>query len=135
MGDTDRLYWPFNVVSENEQTAFEGTKTQFLQEAFVEGYRPFRFGSNDYGAESETRGAFILERGQARWEIRLGEGGCRVLLAYVEGFESASTGVLTWLRGSSVDDVIKAIAASLVTPPGARTSHIIGTDAGSTLDS
>ena len=118
-------YWPFSVGPVEGSLPEQTEKTEFLEAAFDQGYESFRFGINDYGARSDKREGCILERGRNRWEIRLAEGERRRLLAFVDEFQSAGHAVNRWLGGSCAKEVLDSIHDRLVTPPGAKTSHVI----------
>lgn len=101
------------------------TKVTFLKTRYDDGYESFRFGINDYGARSKEREGCILERGRNRWEIRLAQGNERRLLAFVSDFSVAGGAVRQWLAGACAKGIAQNISSCLVTPPGAKASHVI----------
>ncbi len=125
MSTTDYNYWPFSVGPVASRSSQETEEIEFLETACDSGYESFRFGINDYGARSKTREGCILERGRRRWEIRLAEGEHRRLIAFVDDFKSAGQAIQQWLNGSSVRQVVHDIHDRLITPPGAKASHVI----------
>jgi hypothetical protein len=118
-------YWPFAVATADASMPQEDDKVTFLKAAYDDGYESFRFGINDYGARSKEREGCILERGRNRWEIRLAQGNERRLLAFVNDFSVAGQAVKRWLVGASAKEIVQNISSSLVSPPGAKASHII----------
>jgi len=121
----DYDYWPFPVATADAAVSQKDDKVLFLKSAYDDGYESFRFGINDYGARSKEREGCMLERGRNRWEIRLAEGQQRRLLAFVNSFSAAGEAVKQWLGGACAKEIAQNISSSLVTPPGAKASHII----------
>lgn len=68
-------YWPFTVSDEERRWPEMIEKINFLDELHSAGFKAFRSGVNDYGAESESREGIIIERGRKRWEFRLAKMG------------------------------------------------------------
>lgn len=121
----DYEYWPFSVPTAGAAVCQDDDKVTFLKAAYNDGYESFRFGINDYGARSKEREGCILERGRNRWEVRLAQGKDRRLLAFVNDFPVAGKAVKRWLDGACAKEIVQNISSSLVTPPGAKSSHVL----------
>jgi hypothetical protein len=121
----DYEYWPFTIAPAEGHLPQEAEQIAFLKAAHDEGFESFRFGISDYGARSKEREGCILERGRNRWEIRLAQGDKRRLLAFVNDFRAAGDAVKKWLDGSCAQEILHNISKRLVTPPGAKASHVI----------
>lgn len=121
----DYDYWPFSVATADASVSQEDDKIVFLKSAYDDGYESFRFGINDYGARTKEREGCILERGRNRWELRLAQGNERRLLAFVDDFSAAGEAVKQWLAGKCAKDIVQILSSTLVTPPGAKASHVI----------
>jgi hypothetical protein len=100
-------------------------KIAFLDELHSAGFKAFRSGVNDYGAESETRGGIIIERGRKLWELRLSKEDDRRFSAFVSKFPSAGKALASWLKGASEHGIYSDIKGDLVVPPGCSTSYTL----------
>lgn len=116
-------YWPFAVNEEDRRWPEMIEKITFLDELHSSGFKSFRSGVNDYGAESETREGIIIERGRKLWELRLSKGGDRRFSAFVSRFPKAGKALASWLKGASEHDIYSDIKGELVVPPGRSTSY------------
>ena len=121
----DYDFWPFTIATTDVGVSQYDDKITFLKTAYDDGYESFRFGINDYGARSNEREGCILERGRNRWEIRLVQGNKRRLLAFVNDFSAAGQTVKHWLAGACAKELVQNITSLLVTPPGAKASHVL----------
>ncbi len=118
-------YWPFPVSDEDRQWPEMLEKIAFLEAVSSAGFKGYRSGTNDYGAESTTRDGIILERGRKRWEFRLSENGNRRLSAFVREFVVAGNALTSWLEDAAVDDILAEVKDDLVVPPGAAASYSV----------
>jgi hypothetical protein len=118
-------YWPFAVSDEDRRWPEMLEKIAFLDELHSAGFKAFRSGVNDYGAESETRGGIIIERGRKLWELRLSKEDDRRFSAFVSKFPSAGKALASWLKGASEHGIYSDIKGDLVVPPGCSTSYTL----------
>jgi len=125
MTTNDSEYWPFPISETDKQWPELLEKITFLKEVCAAGFTGYRFGMNNYGARYDDRSGIIIERGQKRWELRLSQAETRKLSAFVSGFSTAGQALNSWLKGSSVSDILAELSDSLVVPPGASASHVI----------
>jgi hypothetical protein len=116
-------YWPFSVSDEDRSWPEMLEKISFLEGLHLAGFRAFRSGINDYGAESENRDGIIIERGRNMWEVRLSKDGDRCFSAFVSKFATAGEALGSWLKGASEHGVFSSIKDDLVVPPGCSTSY------------
>jgi len=100
-------------------------KITFLNELHLAGFKTFRSGANDYGAESDSREGIIIERGRKRWEFRLSKNEDRRFSAFVTEFATAGKALAPWLNGASENDIFSDVKSALVVPPGASASYTI----------
>ncbi|MEE3719722.1 hypothetical protein V2H45_23555 [Tumidithrix elongata RA019] len=116
----DYQYWPFPVSEEERQIPEQAEKLDFLQDAYLDGFESYRAvrGMDDYGANSELRSGYILQRGrQNRWEFLLGEGNKTRFSALVTSFKVAGAGVRAWLSGRTTSDILEDVKEYLISPP------------------
>lgn len=118
-------YWPFPVSEEDKQWPEMIEKIAFLEQVSSEGFKGYRSGINDYGAESTTHDGVIIERGRKRWEFRLSDNGNRQLSGFVSEFVVAGKALASWLKGASVDEILSDVRNELVVPPGTSASYTI----------
>lgn len=118
-------YWPFAVSDEDRRWPEMIEKINFLDELHSAGFKAFRSGVNDYGAESESREGIIIERGRKRWELRLAKNSDRRFSAFVSKFSVAAKALASWLNGATENDIFSDVKEALVFPPGASASYTI----------
>jgi hypothetical protein len=118
--DGDR-FWPFEVLPPEKRTPLHQKQIDFLEVAHRDGFRPYIFGSENFGASAGERSGSLIRRTRQFWELLVGspvEGG---LSAYVAGFDVNAEAVLRWLRGSALSEVLEFVQPHLV-PAGGRSS-------------
>lgn len=127
MALSDRVYWPFDVPPEPERSTLENAKITFLTSANASGFRSFRCGTDNFGAESDTRIGEIVWRGRTFCELQLMHGYKPSLRAYlrVTDFDRAADAVVEWLEGASEDEIVSRLQPYLYVPRGAEYSFII----------
>lgn len=122
--DEDR-YWPFDVLPPAQQTEQHRREIQFLETAYRQGYKPYRFGSENFGANCGERGGLIFIRGRKRWEAILGTAEETSLSAYLDEFSHAAEAVLLWLRGVDAADVVEHVRGHLVVTLGTSPGFVL----------
>jgi hypothetical protein len=121
MDVTQKRYWPFDVLPLERQTEQHRREIRFLETAYQAGYKPYTFGSQNFGATTEERTAEILYRGcrGKHWELCLSPFG---LSAHLDDFECAAEAILCWLRGDGEAEILEHVRSHLfidrVTTPG-----------------
>jgi hypothetical protein len=130
---TQKRYWPFNVVTSGQRSEEFQKETGFLETAYQAGYKPYLFGSQNFGATAEEKSGEIIHRGCQRrhWEVFLSPFG---LSAHLDDFACAAEAVLCWLRGIAGAEILERIRPHLfidrVTRPGfVLYDHNVQTDA------
>jgi hypothetical protein len=124
MDDDQNLYWPFEVPSRQLQTEQQWQEIEFLTMAYKAGYKPYMFGSQNFGATAGGRGGIILYRGcrGKHWEIALGTEDSTVLSAHLDNFGCATEAVTLWLGGAEAPEILERFRDNLVvrasTAPG-----------------
>lgn len=118
-------YWPFAVSDKDRRWSEMLEKIAFLDQLNSAGFKSFRSGINDYGAESETRDGIIIERGRELWELRLSTDGDRRFSAFVSKFSGAGKALTLWLEGASEHGIYAAVKSDLIVPPGCSTSYTL----------
>jgi hypothetical protein len=117
-------YWPFEVLPQEQQTAQHEREVRFLETAYLDGFNPYVFGSENFGATAEKRGGVILYRGSRgkHWEVLLGTVEKTILAAHLDDFDYAAEAVIRWLRGVEGAEILEHIRGHLfidrVTAPG-----------------
>lgn len=116
-----KVCWPFEVLHPERQSDQHTREIRFLQKAYGAGFRPYRFGAGNLGAEAEgERVAVILVRGRKRWEVSLGTGEHRAVSAFMDDFHCAAAAVLRRLRGEPTDTLLHDLQEHVVEMPGSR---------------
>jgi hypothetical protein len=121
MNLTERQCWPFDVLAPERQSEQHRREIRFLETAYQAGYKPYMFGSQNFGATAPERSAEIIYRGcrGKHWEVRLSPLG---LSAHLDDFDSAADAVLRWLRGVERAEILQHVRDHLfidrVTAPG-----------------
>jgi hypothetical protein len=61
-------HWPFPIGEDERQISEQAEKLKFLKSAYSDGFESCRVvqGLDDYGANSESRSGYILQRGRDR---------------------------------------------------------------------
>lgn len=114
-------FWPFDVLPPEMRTPLHQQQIDFLEAAHRDGFKPYSFGSENFGALAVERSGSIIHRNRQFWELLVGsavEGG---LSAYVAGFDVNAEAVLRWLRGAELSGVLEFVRPHLV-PAGERSS-------------
>jgi hypothetical protein len=120
--DGDR-FWPFDVVPPDQRTPLIQQQIDFLETAYREGFRPYMFMSESFGASAGERSGYIILRTRRFWELSIGspaEGG---LSAYIAGFDVNAEAVLRWLRGAALADVLEFVRPHLVPAGGSSSGY------------
>ena len=124
MDPTQNLYWPFGVLPQERQTEQHQREIRFLETAYEAGYKPYTFGSQNFGATAGIWGGIILYRGcrGKHWEVLLGTSQETLVSAHVDDFACAADAVLCWLRGVKGAEIIEHVRDHLfitrATAPG-----------------
>ncbi|TYQ30101.1 hypothetical protein [Pseudanabaena sp. UWO310] len=116
----DYQFWPFPVSEEERQIPEQAEKLDFLQDVYSDGFESYRavHGLDDYGANSESRSGYILQRGRKnRWEFLLLEGGDILFSALVNCFKVAGAALRAWLSGRTTNDILENVKEYLISPP------------------
>jgi hypothetical protein len=121
----ENVYWPFDVLPIEEQTMQHRREIQFLETAYRDGYRPYTFGSENFGATCGDRGGVIYFRGQKRWEAIVGTAERTTLSAYLDDFSHAAEAVLLWLRGAEATGILEHVRGHLVVTPGTAPGFVL----------
>lgn len=119
----ERRYWPYEIPSPDQLTGEDRRDFGFLESASREGHQPFDVERTVLGARAKNgrEGEVIRRGGRGRyWEIVLSDNGEIVKSAFVDGFDGASTAVLSWLRGDDYVAAIAQIEHAIVKRPGER---------------
>ncbi len=118
---TDKYqYWPFEISDVEKEKSEQAEKIKFLEDAYLDGFRACRAveGLDDYGASSDSRSGYILQRGRKnRWEFLLSEGNNLHFSALVTSFSIAAAAVRAWLNKSSTSEILGDINEYLIAPP------------------
>jgi hypothetical protein len=109
-------YWPFDVVPPDRQTEQHRREIQLLETAYREGFRPYQFGTQNFGASAGERGGVILCR-RSRWEVILGSGEETAYSALFGDFGQAAEAILLWLRGGIPGDVADRVPGRIGSIP------------------
>ncbi len=125
MDHDENRYWPFDVLPPAQQTEQHRREIQFLETAYQRGYKPYMFGSENFGATCGERGGVILFRGRKRWEGNLGTAEETSLSAYLDEFSHAAKAVLLWLGGVDAADVVEHVRGHLVVSPGTSPGFVL----------
>ncbi len=125
MDPDENRYWPFDVLPPAQQTEQHRREIQFLEAAYRQGYNPYTFGSENFGATCRERGGVIVFRGRKRWEAILGTAEQTSLSAYIDEFSHAAEAVLLWLRGVDAADVVEHVRGHLVDTPGTAPGFVL----------
>jgi hypothetical protein len=125
MDRDENRYWPFDVVPPEQQTEQHRREIQFLETAHGRGYKPYMFGSENFGASCGERGGVIFFRGRKRWEAILGTADETLLAADVDDFSQAAEAVFLWLRGVDAAAVLEHVRVHLVKAPGAARRFLL----------
>ncbi len=125
MDHDENRYWPFDVLPPAEQSEQHRWEIQFLETAYRRGYKPYTFGSENFGATCGERGGVIFIRGRKRWEAILGTAEETSLSAYLDEFSHAAEAVLLWLRGVEPADVVEHVRDHLVVTPGTSPGFVL----------
>jgi hypothetical protein len=116
-------YWPFPVPPA-EQLTLEGRQiVTFLDSALREDWRPYEIHDAVFGATAASGrvGEVVRRGGRGRyWEIILVDAKGASTSRFFDGFVPASDAVLSWLKGDSMDSIVKRFNNAIVTKPGER---------------
>ena len=117
----ENRYWPFAVTPPERWSEQDRREMGFLEAAYQAGYKPYMFGSQNYGASAGERSGDVIYRGcrGKHWEVRLSPFG---LSAHLDDFDTAAGAVLQWLRGVEAAEILEQVRGRLfidrVTTPG-----------------
>lgn len=127
MTSSNRVFWPFDVPPEPERSNLENAKIKFLTSVSASGFRAFRSGTDNFGAESDTRTGEIVWRGRTFCEVQLMHEYKPSLRAYlrVTDFNRAADAIGEWLEGASEDEIVSRLQPYLYVPRGADYSFVI----------
>lgn len=109
------------MLPPDQRTPLYQQQIDFLEAAYQDGFRPYTFGSENFGASSRDRSGRIIRRTRAFWELLVGSPGAGGLSAYVAGFDVNAEAVLRWLRGGGLASVVEFVRPHLF-PAGGRSS-------------
>jgi hypothetical protein len=118
---TEQRYWPFDVLPPERWSEQHRREIGFLDTAYQGGYKPYMFGSQNFGAVAGERLGEIIYRGcrGKHWEVCLSPYG---LSAHLDDFDFAAEAVLRWLRGVAGAEILEYVRGHLfidrVTAPG-----------------
>jgi hypothetical protein len=114
-------YWPFDVLPPEQRTQLHQQQIELLETAYREGFRPYAFGGDSFGASAGDRYGYVIRRSRLFWELVVGAPAAGKLSAYVNGYDINAEAVLQWLRGATLKGVLEFIRPYLV-PAGGRSS-------------
>jgi hypothetical protein len=116
----DVKYWPFEVLPPDKRTEHHQQVIGFMEQAFLEGYRPYVFRGSNYGACTPNgRIGEMIHRGANRyWEVLFRTTDERTGSFYVDGFTGAGEAVLHWLRGEDPSAIVTQFKDHIVPKPG-----------------
>lgn len=119
MDPTQTRYWPFDVLPPEQQSEQHRREIRFLEAAYQAGYRPYVFGSQNFGATAGTRGGIVLWRSSQgkHWELLLGTPDETLLSAHVDDFDCAAEAILSWLRGGDEAGIAERLQDHLLVTP------------------
>jgi len=101
-----KTWWPFPVISPDRQTEQHKAEIRFLEMATAQGFRPYTFGAEHFGAVADNgREGLVLYRGRSRWEVVLIGPVNQPANSLCQDFESAGNVLLNWLRGEPADGI------------------------------
>lgn len=118
-------YWPFDVLPPDRRTPLHQQEIDFLETAYREGFRPYMFMSESFGASAGERSGFIILRTRQFWELSVGSPAAGGLFAYVAGFDVNAEAVLRWLRGGELADVLEFVRPHLVPAGGSNLGYTL----------
>src|SRR5688572_16892745 len=110
----DVRYWPFDVLPPDRRTTLHQQQIDFLDAAHREGFRPYMFGSENFGASIGDRSGCIIRRTSRFWELTVGCPEAGRLTAYIGRFDVNAEAVLRWLRGGELAAVLEFVRPHLV---------------------
>jgi len=124
----EKKYWPFEVLPPAQRNALHSAQIDFMEAAYREGWRPYKY-TFGYSAETEDgREASIIQRStpsQNKWEVVFCTSEKRVATAFLSGFQFAAEAALRWLKGEEADAIISGCKDHLFSPKGAKGSFTI----------
>lgn len=127
-------HWPFDVLAPDQRTEQHRHEIRFLETAFREGFGPYMFGTQNFGASTPDRNGVILYR-RHRWDVLLGGGADETISFFLDEFGQAADAILSWLRGGDRAELVdrfqgRSAARAGKTPPRQpSTPNAQGTDA------
>jgi hypothetical protein len=117
----DAHFWPYLIHKVPAKwNRFDRDFIQFMQTAYMEGYRPRTWDFRDAEAESSSRMIYLCYRGSHGWEpfmnesnrpVRLGPHyglplGMNACVCVCPPFSAAAQFALQWLRGRSLESLL-----------------------------
>ena len=121
--DGDR-YWPFKVLPYEERTQLHHQQLKYLENAYLKGFKPYMFFTENFASSSSNRAAFIVRRTRQFWELKLTASSEQGISAYVSGFEVCAEAELKWLQGDDHAGDLEFVRPSLVAV-GSRSSGFV----------
>jgi hypothetical protein len=121
---THNRYWPFDVLPPERQTEQHRREIRLLEAAYQAGYKPYMFGSQNFGATAGGRAGEIIYRGcrGKHWEVCLVNAKELIVSAHVDDFDCAAETLLRWLRGVEGAEIVEQVRGHLfstaATPSG-----------------
>jgi hypothetical protein len=117
----EKQYWPCQNLPPQRREIL------FLDTAHLAGFKPYMFGSENFGATAEPRGGVILCRGGRgkHWEVELGTTDATILSAHVDDFDNAAEAVLRWLGGVDVAEIVEHVRGHLFITPGTGRGYVL----------
>ncbi len=116
-------YWPFDVLPADQRTLLHQQHIDFLEAAYRDGFRPYAFMSENFGASAGERTGSIIRRTRAFSELLVGSPTAGGLSAYVSGFDVNAAAVLQWLRGAELVTVLNFVRPHLVSAGGRSSGY------------
>jgi hypothetical protein len=124
MDTTENRYWPFDVLPPERRTEQHWREIRLLETAHHAGYKPYMFGSQNFGATAGERAGEIIYRGcrGKHWQVCLVNAGALIVSAHVNDFDYAAEALLRWLRGVEGAEIVEHVRGHLLstaaTPSG-----------------
>jgi hypothetical protein len=111
----ENLYWPFPMPYPDQQSPQQAQAVAFLERAHAEGFAPYSFGVENFGATTGTRAGELFCRSHlgTHWEVCLVREGQFALSAHLSDFSVATEALLSWLRGATTSEILERVRPSL----------------------
>jgi hypothetical protein len=119
----DERFWPFDVLPPDQRAPLHQHQIDFLETAHREGFRPYMFMTESFGASAGERWGLIILRTRRFWELCIGSPAEGRLSAFVAGFDANAEAVLRWLRGGALAEVLEFVRPHLVPAGGSSSGY------------